>query len=328
MPRTAGVEPGLRFAAVLDGQGGCGDLDWAGIAHWRCESGFLWVHLERDAPETRRWVRESGEIPNGVCELLLVEDSRPRVEMVAGGLLLVLRGVNLGSKEVELVPIHVWIDAGRMLTLRDRCHALNALRDIRIDLVSGCGPRDVGDLLLQVCVKIVRDLEPVVEQMDTEVTDIEEQVGVVAPAELRKKLADLRRRAIHLRRYLAPQREALFHLQNANTGLIDLNHRLLLSSVIDTVVRFLEDLDAIRERTALVHDDLGAQISEQISQSSYRLTAIATLLLTPSLIASLLGANVGGIPGQQHPWGFLMLSGLIVVVLLMQWCMFRRWRWL
>lgn len=324
----AGAQPGLRFAAMLDGQGGCTDLDWDGIARRRSGAGCLWVHMERDAPETDRWVRASGEIPPAVGELLLAEDSRPRVETIGDGLLLVLRGVNLQAQEIELVPIHVWIEAGRMLTFRDRCHSLNALRDIRIDLVSGRGPHDVADLLIQVCAKTVRDLEPVVDQMDAEVTEMEDQVAATPPPELRRRLADLRRRAIHLRRYLVPQREALFHLQSANTGLLDLNHRLLLSTVIDTVIRFLEDLDAIRERSTVVHEDLSALINEQIAQTSYRLTAVATMLLTPGLVVGMVGANVGGIPGHDYPWGFLILSLLIAVMLVFQLILFRKLRWL
>jgi zinc transporter len=325
---AAGVEPGLRFAALLDGRGGCSDLDWSGIAEWRRERGFLWIHLERDAPETERWLRQSPEIHTTVEDLLLAEDSRPRVELVGEGLLLVLRGVNLQAEEVELVPIHVWVDAGRMITLRDRSHSLNALRDIRVDLVEGRGPHNAADLLLQVCAKIVRDVEPCLEQMDAEVSQLEEQVGTTPPSEMRKKLGDLRRRAIHLRRYLTPQREALFHLQNTECGLFDLHHRLHLSSVIDTVIRFLEDLEAIRERTTVVHEEMSALINEQIAQTSYRLTALATLLLTPGLVVGMLGANVGGIPGHEHPWGFPILTLVMVAILIVQLIVYRWLRWL
>ena len=48
---NAGLEPGLRFACLLNGAGGCCDLDWQGVESWRPEDGFLWIHLERDVPE-------------------------------------------------------------------------------------------------------------------------------------------------------------------------------------------------------------------------------------------------------------------------------------
>jgi zinc transporter len=141
-------------------------------------------------------------------------------------------------------------------------------------------------------------------------------------------LGDLRRRAIHLRRYLVPQREALFHLQNADAALLDAEHRLKLNVVIDAVIRFLEDLEALRERVTVVHEDLASLINEQIAQSSYRLTAVATLLLTPGLIVGIFGANVGGIPGREWPGGFGVLTLLILAMLATQWYIFRRLRWL
>jgi len=61
---TYGAAPGLRFASVLDGNGGCKDLDWEGVRHWRAEDGVLWVHLERDDPTANAWLQnDSGLDP-------------------------------------------------------------------------------------------------------------------------------------------------------------------------------------------------------------------------------------------------------------------------
>lgn len=324
----AGVQPGLRFAALLDGKGGCVDLDWEGISRWQTEAGFLWVHLERDTPEARHWILDQSGIDPTIGEVLLAEDSRPRIETVGEGLLLVLRGINLAAEQVELVPIHVWIDAGRAISLRDQGHSLNALRDIRLALVACHGPRCAGELLVQINEKIVRDLEPVVEQMEIEVGHLEEQQIDNISVASRQILADQRRRAIHLRRYLLPQREALFRLQTTDTALIGAHDRIRLSIVIDTVIRFIEDLDAIRDRATILHEDLSTQMTEQIAKVSNRLTGVAALLLTPSLVAGMLGANIGGIPGQDYPLAFLEFVILIAAVLVVQWIIFRKIGWL
>src|SRR5262249_37559615 len=54
---TYGAAPGLRFASVLDGNGGCKDLDWEGVRKWRAEDGVLWVHLERDDSAAQAWLQ-------------------------------------------------------------------------------------------------------------------------------------------------------------------------------------------------------------------------------------------------------------------------------
>ena len=118
---------------------------------------------------------------------------------------------------------------------------------------------------------------------------LEDAVIGSASKELRRSLADIRRRAVHLRRYLGPEREALIRLQTEDTRLLDKQDRLRLRCVIDSVIRYLEDMDALRDRTTILHEDLAAQISEKIAQTSNRLTAVAALLLPPSLVAGMLG---------------------------------------
>lgn len=326
---NAGLEPGLRFACLLNGVGGCCDLDWKGVETWQPEDGFLWIHLERDVPEAISWINEQSGVGPLVAQALLDEESRPTVESFDGALLLVLRGVNLATKdEVELVPIHVWIDQHRAITLRDKQHSLSALRDIRVALQGSRGPRRAGGLLVQICEKIVRDTGPGIEQMDDEVEQLEDRLLERVSSDARRTLAELRRRAVHLRRYLGPQREALIRLQTEDTRLLDRSDRLRLRCVIDSVIRHLEDMDALRDRTTILHEDLAAQVSERIALTSNRLTAVAALLLPPSLVAGMLGANIGGIPGQESPMAFWEMSALMVFLMLVQGLLLRRIGWL
>lgn len=325
----AGIESGLRFACVINGKGGCEERDWQGVQAWRSEHGFLWIHLERDTPEAIAWIRQKSGLDPLIAQALLDDESRPTIDSFDDALLLVLRGVNIAERdELELVPMHVWIDEHRAITLRDKDHALTALRDIRVALRAGRGPRKPGSLLVQLCEKVVRDVAPSIDEMDEAVEKLEDAVIGTASAELRRSLADIRRRAVHLRRYLGPEREALIRLQTEDTRLLDKQDRLRLRCVIDGLVRYLEDLDALRDRTTIIHEDLAAQLSEKIAKTSNRLTAVAALLLPPSLVAGMLGANIGGIPGQDSPSAFWEVSALFVLLMVAQAIILRRLGWL
>lgn len=327
----AGLVPGLRFAALLNREGGCVDLDWDGVARWRPEDGFLWIHLERDDPTAARWLRESSGIDPLVALALLAEESRPRVEDVDDCLMVVLRGVNVADHngEAELVPIHVWADANRVISLRDKEHQLSALRSIRLALLAGKGPRTPGGLLAQIAERIVEHMELVIDGMEDIVGDLEDAcIERNADNSLRTQLARVRRRAIHLRRYLGPQRDALYRMQHDDSSWLSRDARLRLREVTDKVVRHIEDLDALRDRTTVLHEDLSAQISEQIANTSNRLTAVAALLLPPSLVAGMLGANVGGIPGHDDPGAFWEMCAITVGLMPLLWLLLKRLKWL
>ena len=331
-----GTEPGLRFALLLDGKGGCKTVDLERLASWRPDDGIVWLHFERDHPATARWISEDGGFDPLVAEALLAEDSRPRVEPVDDGLLIILRGVCASrpgeeaddTEEVDLVPLHAWVDGSRLITLRDSGHYITALRDIRDSLTKGKGPRQVGELLAMVSDKLVRDLEPVLDGMDEEVDQLDDLIFQGAADLVRGRLKLLRRQSVQLRRYLAPQRDALNRIEHDDATWLAERDKLRFREVIDKLMRFIEYLDAIRDRTSILHDDLSTLISERIARNSNRFAALAALLLPPSVVAGLFGMNVGGIPGVHEGWAFLAIVSFVCLSSIGTLLVLRRIGWL
>jgi zinc transporter len=52
------------------------------------------------------------------------------------------------------------------------------------------------------------------------------------------------------------------------------------------------------------------------------------VLLPPSLVAGILGVNVGGIPGSQDPGAFFDLIAILAVLLLIQFIVLKWLKWL
>lgn len=331
-----GAEPGIRFALLLDGKGGCRQLDMAGMCAWKPADGVIWLHLERDHPAAAAWVNVEGRFDPLVAEALLEEETRPRVEPVEEGLLIILRGVCATSPDeaeephpdIDLVPLHLWVDVNRVVSLRDSGHYITALRDIRAALEKGKGPQRSGDLLALIGDKLVRDLEPVLDAMDEEVDELDEMIFHGDAGEVRERLKLLRRRSVQLRRYLAPQRDALSRIEHDDASWLVERDKLRLREVIDKLMRFIEYLDAIRDRTGILHDDLSTVISERIARNSNRLAALAALLLPPSVVAGLFGMNVGGIPGVNDTWAFIIIVAFVTISSVATLWVLRRIGWL
>jgi zinc transporter len=130
---------------------------------------------------------------------------------------------------------------------------------------------------------------------------------------VRERLKLLRRRSVQLRRYLAPQRDALNRIEHDDAVWLTERDKLRMREVIDKLMRYIEYLDAIRDRTGILHDDLSTVISERIARNSNRLAALAALLLPPSVVAGLFGMNVGGIPGVSDTWAFAVIVVFVTV---------------
>lgn len=320
-------DKGLVAAFVLDGQGGAQPLSWDGVDAWQPVAGCLWVHLHRDADETRQWLREDSELDPLIVESLLAESTRPRCAPVADGVMLFLRGVNLnpGADPEDMVSIRMWVESTRIISVRTR--RLLSVDDLRQALGRGVGPKDAGSFVTELASQLVSRMSGVIGDVDDNVDRLQDAVLESESRQLRSDLVGLRREIIALRRYLAPQREALSRL-----GLIKMSWLTELDSLqireeADHVMRLVEDLDAARERAAVTQEELTNRLSEQINARMYVLSVVAAIFLPLGFLTGLFGINVGGIPLAEDPRGFadivlLMLGISAALIALFRW---RRW---
>jgi zinc transporter len=318
---------GLIAAYTLDGQGNGHEIGWTEIRSWKPDEGELWIHLDRKEASSQRWLREEAGIDPLACEALLAEETRPRTATMKGGLLVILRGVNLhpGADPEDMVSIRMWIEPHRAVTLRHQ--RLMAVQDVRESFETGKGPRDTVDLMVRIAARLIDRVGPVIDELDEEVDVLEEEVLTARSQELRSRLADLRRQAITLRRYIAPQRDAMSRLQQEEAEWITPLHRARLREIGDRVTRFVEDLDAARERAAVTHEELVGRMSEQMNRTMFMLSIVAVVFLPLGLLTGLLGINVAGIPFADHPWAFGAVCALLVIIAAGEVYLFHRLKW-
>jgi zinc transporter len=167
-----------------------------------------------------------------------------------------------------------------------------------------------------------------VEGLDEAGDDLEDQLLTGESKEMRTTLAELRRQAIGLRRYLSPQREAMSRILGEPVAWLDARHKARLREISDRVLRYVEDLDAIRERAAVIQDEVANRVSESMNKNMYMLAIVATIMLPLGLITGLLGVNVDGLPfAQDAPWAFWVVTGLLVVPVWLDVVIMRRQKW-
>ncbi len=319
---------GLLSAYVLDGNGGGREVGWDDIRSWHSTQGPLWVHLDRSVPEAGIWLREQSGLDALTCEALLAEETRPRTVATGNGLIAILRGVNLHPEAdpEDMVSIRMWIDSTRVISLRTR--RLMAEQDVGEAIAQKKGPKDAPELFVRIASHLVDRMGPVIEALDTQVDDLEEEVLTAQSYELRGKLSGLRRQAITLRRYIAPQREAMTRLQTEEVAWLTPLNRGRLREIADRITRYVEDLDSARERASVTQEELAGHLAEQMNKTMYVLSLVAAVFLPLGLITGLLGINVGGIPGAGFRWAFAIVCLILVGIAVVQITVFKKMKWL
>ncbi|GAK32686.1 zinc transport protein ZntB [alpha proteobacterium Q-1] len=326
----ADAQDGLICAYDLDGAGGARPLSWAGIDQPLPDApqALRWVHLERTHPTAQIWLHEKSGLDETAIRALLAEETRPRCTRFDDGVLLNLRGVNLDpdAEADNMVAIRLWITPERIISAR--LYKIAAIADIRQSLDAGQGPKTVGQFIARLAARLTERMEPTLEQLQDELSVLEERMLEQAASPMRKELGALRRRAIGLRRYIGSQREALAELGAARPAWLDEDDRVRLNEQVDRVTRYMEDLDMIRERAFVLQDELYSQLSDRMNRIVYMLTVITGIFLPISFLTGLFGVNIGGMPGVESPGAFFFfvfgMAGLVIVELLI----FRFLKWI
>ncbi|NBA96870.1 zinc transporter ZntB [Pseudomonas sp. R5(2019)] len=321
---------GLVHALVLDGKGSARSIARTELDALELQPGeSLWLHLDRSHPQTRTWLRKDSGLSEFVCDLLLEENTRPRLlPLPDAEMLLFLRGVNLnpGAEPEDMVSVRIFAQAQRVISLRLR--PLRATDELLEQLAIGRGPKTSSELLLYLAQNLTEKVQALVSDLSEAVDEEEEKLDSderYAPEH--GAVVQIRRRAAGLRRFLAPQREIYAQLARNKWPWFVEDDADYWNELNNSLTRYLEELELARERVSLVLDSEDRRLNERMNRTMYRFSIVTGIFLPMSFLTGLLGINVGGIPGADSPYGFLVASLMMVAVAAGQYWLFRRLRW-
>jgi magnesium transporter len=177
------------------------------------------------------------------------------------------------------------------------------------------------------------------DAFDDEIDELEDHIEEWSNERTRRRLSQLRHDLLHIRRTLAPTRDAI---RGVVDGRVDLEGRPLFrrevfprdverqfATVYDKLLRATESLELARDLLAAARDFHQTKIANEQNEVTKTLTVIASLLLLPTFIVGLYGQNFQHhFPEIHWSWGYPFSWGLIVATTLLQLWFFRRKRWI
>ncbi len=293
---------------------------------WR-GPGFLWVHLEGRDHQDLSLLKSASDIPDIAAGALIATETRPRCDRIEDGAIVNLRGP--GDVEPDdsdrLVSIRLWISQGRVTSLSRR--TMSATASV-VRLVEAGRIHDPGDLVAAFAREISRELDPQVAALGDQLDACESALESGNIYRLRTSIAQIRSDAISFRRFVAPDRDALATLAGIDVDWLEEQDRLHIHEAADRFARMAEELEAVRERAALLHEQLTDLRAEQIDQRSLLISIVAFIFLPLTFITGLLGMNVEGIPYADRPWSFWGIVAFCLGVGLAVLAWFARRHWL
>jgi zinc transporter len=296
----------------LDGKGGGKLLPWDKAVCEALPQGRFWLHLDWDTPLAHQLLVETFGVDPVVAEALVEQDTRPRSLAVGSDEMVILRGVNLtaGAEPEDMISLRMLINERRVITLTRR--ELRSIADLKSGIDRGEGPATMSEFLCELVEKLVGRTAPVLAQLEDAIDEEEDDLVEGKLSRVESTLVGVRGRIIKLRRYLAPQREALVRLSLEKLAWVPAEERARLSESANLVTRNIEDLDEFRERAQVIQEEIGLFYNRRLTRSTFVITLAASVLVPLNLVAGLFGMNVGGIPGKESPYAFWVIAALFI----------------
>jgi magnesium transporter len=163
------------------------------------------------------------------------------------------------------------------------------------------------------------------DSLNAELDELDDHMDEWRPERIRRRIADLRRDILEIRRTLGPTRDAV---RRGEARMVDDELRPFLVEVYDKLLHASEALDLARDLVASAREQHHARIAQEQNDVIRKLTVIASLLLLPTFIVGNYGQNFTNIPELDWRLGYAFSWALIVVTTAAQLAFYRWRRWI
>ncbi len=314
------------FGYELDGKGGGKALSADFSKKTLHEETPIWQHIDYSESNAREWLLSQG-LEEMVIEALVSSETRPRTLALTNGVLLIIRGVNLnpGQSPEDMVSLRFWIEPGRVITVRQR--RLLSVQDIADELKIGRGPAEIQQLIVAILERVTDRIAVFVDDLERRVEEHETEIATANVQALRGAVSEIRRQTAVVRRYLSPQRDALDGFCRIAKPMMTEPYILAVREQLERLIRYVEDLDLVRERALVIQEELNNRISHEQNARMYVFSIIAAVFLPITFITGIFGMNVAGLPGTEEPFAFwkVVMSMLGVSVAIVVYLKLKRW---
>ena len=173
---------------------------------------------------------------------------------------------------------------------------------------------------------VVDGFDNTIDELEDQVTDVVEQRG---PDAISRPVTTSCTCAGCLHRLATrPGRCSTTASSSRRTTLFPREVELHFADTYDKLMRATDGLDLSRDLLAGVRDFHQAEVANDQNEVMKKLTAIASMLLVPTLIVGVYGQNLRGTPEQHWEHGYAFSWGLIIVTTLLQFSYFRHKKWI
>ncbi len=290
---------------------------------------FVWVALKDPTPAELEEMREEFSLHELAVDDALHGHQRPKIEEYGDSLFAVLQSIEPREGELQVGEVDIFVGTNYILSVRkqsERGFADVRARSEREPHLLKFGAAYVFYALID---KVVDRYFPVLDELETELEAIEEQIFVKNQARSNiEALYELKSKLMTLKHAVDPLMEAVGKLYGGRVPQICAGMGEYFRDVYDHLQRLHATIEGIREMLATaIQVNLG-MISLNETEVTKKLAGWAAIIAVPTMIAGVYGMNFKNMPELEWQWGYPMSIVAMIAIDIWLYLRFRQAKWL
>jgi magnesium transporter len=296
-------------------------------------SGLRWIHIDQPRQAHREWLEENFDFHPLDFEDVYSRNQRPKLDSYDDYIFIVLHFPIFEKATGRLLSaeLDLFIGPDYLITLPDTplppLSAMFERLSSREELRASTFSKGSGYLLYKMVDTNVDAAFPMLRKMGNKLDKLEDDIFEGRSSEIVRELSNAKQEIINFRKIVRPQRAVLRDLERTKQRYLAEELEIYFDDISDAAERIWDTLENYKEVVEALESTNESVLSHRLNDSFRILTAASVILLPLTLIASVYGMNVP-VPGEEEPYSFWLVVGVMAAMLVALILVFRRRGWL
>ena len=255
---------------------------------------------------------------------------RPKVEEYPGYYFIVLYEAELVGPHdnLELRELNIFLGANFLVTVHSR--PIRAVKTAARLWKEWTDRADQGSGLLAYLLidSIVDDYMPLLDILSERMDLIEDQIFGDFQSDAIQEIFRIKKQLLYLRRSITPLRDVFNTMLRREQPIFPRETHIYFQDVFDHIIRVADTIDTLRDMLGSTMDAYLSVSGNRMNMVMKRLTSIATILMSVTLIAGIYGMNFSFMPELRWKYGYVFALFSMVVVGFGLYLYLRKMEWL
>ncbi|OWA34671.1 magnesium and cobalt transport protein CorA [Saccharibacillus sp. O16] len=287
------------------------------------EEGFYWIDADLD--DITQLQLTFGLHDLAVEDMLNEEEQRPKIEIYDNHYFIVVNSIRFDNEEIFMRALNIFLGRHFVITLtRQKIHELRTVKPIMWEEEVHAPDRFMY-LLID---RVIDNFFAVGDRIEDQIERLEEDILMHTKRTHLNDIIGLRAEILWLKKVLVPQREVINILNKKDLRLIDDELQKYFSDIYENAVKVSEAFDTYRDLMGNLREAYQSSISNSANEIMKIFTVITTIFMPLTVVTGIYGMNFDHMPELHWTYGYPMVIGLMIVLGLTMYFLFRKKGWL